>query len=468
MKTLIIQQPNEKQRLFLLDRHKYVAFGGARGGGKSWAVRTKAKLLAFRYPGIKMMIIRRTYPELKANHIDPLREDLTGIAAYNKTEKEFVFQNGSKIKFGYCNSDKDLGQYQGTEVDVLFLDEATQLAEEWYIKLKACVRGVNSFPKRIYLTCNPGGQGHAFVKRLFIDKKYRKGENPQEYSFIQSLVTDNTALMNSQPEYMEQLKTLPPKLREAWLYGRWDIFEGQFFEEFKDDPEHYSDRRYTHVIEPFDVPPEWTVYRSFDFGYAKPFSCAWWAVDGDGVAYRILELYGCTETANEGVKWTPDEIFKKIHSIETEHRWLKGKKIHGVADPSIWDASRGESVNETACKHRVYFEPGDNKRLAGWMQVHYRLRFSQDGYPMMYIFKNCKGFIRTIPLLQYDEHNVEDLDTSQEDHIADEVRYFCMSRPIKPTPIKEKKEITDDPLNIDEYNIGKAPKGRKMEIIPDE
>lgn len=447
MKELKISPPSEKQKLFLTADSKHIAFGGARGGGKSWSVRTKAKLLALRYGGIKILIVRRTYPELISNHINQLIDELYGIARYNKSEKIFTFPNGSTVKFGYCNSDKDLNQYQGSEYDVIFLDEATQLQEMWIKKITACLRGVNDFPKRIYYTCNPGGASHGYIKRLFIDKRYEEGERADDYSFIQSLVTDNKVLMESQPDYIKQLEALPPKLREAWLYGNWDIFEGQFFEDFVDRPEYYAERRHTHVIDPFEIPADWTIYRSFDFGYNKPFSCGWWAIDHDGVAYRILELYGCTKTPNEGVKWTPDKIFTEIARIEREHRWLKGKKVYGVADPSIWDASRGESVAETAIKHGVYFTPGDNERLAGWMQVHYRLAFDSNGFPMMYIFSNCKAFIRTIPLLQFDEHKPEDLDTDGEDHVADEVRYFCMARPISPRMAEKPDEYYNDPLH---------------------
>ena len=126
---LILQTPNEKQKLFLSDHHKHVAYGGARGGGKSWCVRDKAKRLSLRYAGIKILIVRRTFPELVNNHINQLRGELHGIARYNKTEKVFTFPNGSTIKFGYCATDGDLDQYQGAEYDVIFLDEATQLQE---------------------------------------------------------------------------------------------------------------------------------------------------------------------------------------------------------------------------------------------------------------------------------------------------------------------------------------------------
>lgn len=447
--SINIPEPNEKQKLFLSDHHKYIAFGGARGGGKSWSVRVKAKLLAFNYAGIKQMIMRRTYPELYANHIKPLLQELPiGSYKYNDSKKELTFPNGSCILFRYCNNDKDLLNYQGTEVDILYIDEATQFSEEQYKVLIACVRGVNNFPKRVYLTCNAGGIGHQWVKRLFISKSYRDGENPDEYSFIQSLVTDNKALLKEQPDYIKQLEALPPKLKEAWLYGNWDIFEGQFFEDFVDRPEYYSERTWTHVIYPFEIPDGWKIYRSFDWGYNKPFSCGWWAVDYEGIAYRILELYGCTKTPNEGVKWTPPKVFSEIARIEREHRWLKGKNIIGIADPAIWNAETGKSIAEVAADHGVFFGKGDHERIAGWMQVHYRLAFDDNGFPMMYVFSNCKAFIRTIPLLQYDEHKPEDLDSDGEDHCADEVRYFCMSRPITPRIAAKPDDYATNPLNV--------------------
>ena len=448
MKTLDLGRAQPKQTLFLKDKHRHIAYGGARGGGKSWAVRTKSKLLAFRYPGIKILIVRKTYKELQNNHIEQLTAELAGFAKYNRSDKMFRFPNGSTISFGYCANEGDLGQYQGAEYDVVFIDEAGQLQESWIRKINLCVRGTNGFPKRTYYTLNPGGPGHAYFKRVFVDRNFNPDEDPDDYFFIQAKVEDNKALMDTQPDYLRELENLPPTLRAAWKDGRWDVYEGQFFEDFRDDPEHYQDRRWTHVIEPFEIPDGWTICRSYDFGYGKPFSCAWWAVDYDGTIYRIMELYGCTRTPNEGVKWTPDKQFEDIHKTEMQHPWLKGKTIIGVADPAIWDASRGESVADTAARYGVFFTPGDNERIAGWMQCHYRLQFDEDGYPRMYVFNTCRAFIRTIPTLIYDEHRAEDLDTKMEDHVADEWRYFCMSRPIKPIRAVKEQRILFDPLDM--------------------
>ena len=423
------------------------------------------------------MIIRKTYPELTENHINPMCELLKchhpdkreRLATYNDSKKNITFPNGSRILFRYCDTEKDANRFQGTEVDVLFIDEATHQSEEKFKKLTACIRGVNGFPKRIYLSMNPGGEGHQWVKRLFIDRAYDIGEDPDDYVFIQSLVTDNKALMEADPTYIKKLEALPPKLKKAWLEGRWDVFEGAFFEEFRQTPdpqkcyeagitpeEAMEEHKWTHVIKPFEPPKDWKIYRSYDWGYGKPFSCGWWAVDYDGCAYRILELYGCTGTPNEGVKWSNKEQFDRIAEIEREHPWLKGKRIQGVADPSIWDGSRGISVAEEAEKHSLWFEPGVNDRIPGWMQMHERLRFDSEGKAMMYFFENCKDAIRVIPLMMYDEHKPEDLDTDLEDHIPDECRYFCMMRPIAPREIVEEKKPMYDPLNqfekADRYN----------------
>ena len=451
---VITIRPNRKQMRFLQAKAKYVAFGGARGGGKSWAIRVKSCLLANRWPGIKVLIVRRTLVELRNNHIDPLKGMLAGLARYNQQERKFIFPNGSTITFEYYDSEKDQFKYQGIEYDIIFIDEATQFQEDWLKIIAACCRGVNEFPKRIYYTCNPGGPSHGYVKRLFIDRDFRGSEQAEDYVFIQSLVTENRALLESSPDYIAYLKNLPPKLRKAWLYGDWDIFEGMYFEEFRNNPEGYKDHRWTHVIDPIKPKAHWPVYRSFDWGYARPFSCGWWTVDDDGVIYRILELYGVQHSGKEpipdkGVKWPPDQVFAEIKRIENEHPYLKGRNIQGVADPAIWDAESGVSFAETAMKHGVYFYPGDHARIPGWMQIHYRLMFDENGYAQMYISRECKDFIRTITTLEYDDRIPEDLDSKGEDHALDETRYFCMSRPITPAVPEEKDEQpwSGDPLD---------------------
>lgn len=449
MYNLKIPPPSEKQRLFFESKARFVGYGGARGGGKSFAMRTKLVLLCFRYSGLKCLLLRKTLPELKENHLLPLIRLLGDSVNYKASDRSFMFPNGSVLKLGYCDKEADVYRYQGQEFDVIGVEECTHFTWEQISFLMTANRTVRcDFSPRMFFTGNPGGVGHSWFRRLFVKRLYGKGERSEDYEFIPATIDDNKILMERNPEYVTVLDSLPEKLRRAHRYGDWDVFEGQFFEEFKDSPENYSDGRFTNVIKAFNPPREWTYYRSFDFGYARPFSCGWWAKDFDGRLYRILELYGCNGSANEGVKWTPNKIFSEIHRIETEHPYLKGKRIFGVADSSIWDKSRGEAIADVAAKHGVYFAPGDNKRIPGWMQVHYRLKFDENGYPLMYVFENCEAFRRTLPLLQFSKTNPEDLDSDGEDHVADEVRYLCMFCPLSVKKAEEGKKFCDNPLDL--------------------
>lgn len=313
----------------------------------------------------------------------------------------------------------------------VWLEEAFEVdSEDDFDKIDDLIRGAvpDGLFKQITITFNPWTSSH-WLKARFFDA----APSPDVLAMTTNYLC-NEWLDEADLRRFEQMReTNPRRYRVAGL-GDWGIDGDPVFEEWRDDAEHYRDRLWTHVIEPFEVPADWRIYRGFDFGYAKPFSVGWWAVDHDGRIYRILELYGCTKQPNTGVKWTPAEIFRQVARVEREHRWLKGRRIFGVADPSIWDASRGESVAETADKAGVYFDPGDNARIPGWMQCHYRLQFDAQGVPMMYVFRTCRQFIRTVPTLTYDAVKPEDIDTDLEDHIADEWRYICMARPINPPP----------------------------------
>ena len=459
--NILYLTPNIKQYQAMISKKPYVAYGGARGGGKSWLIDVKACLLARRYgrpnrfrPGIRICIVRTTLEDVRENHIEPLTIMLEGVAKYNQQKRTFFFRNGATIKFEYYASEKDKTHFQGKQFDVIFVDEATNFQPEWLEIMAASCRGVNNFPHRMYFMCNPGGPGHAYIKRLFIDRVYRDDENPEDYEFIQALVTDNTALMAVDQKYINFLKHLPPKLKKAWLYGDWDVYQGMYFETFLCDEEGFDTHQWTHVINPLKkIPSYWPIYRSMDWGYNKPFSVGYYTYN-DGILYRIAEIYGVQYSGNEaipntGVKWVPDKVFAYMQQFEKEHPFLKGREITGVADPSMWDAQKGESIAQTAEKYGIFFEPGDNARIPGWMQCQYRLMFDEEGYARFYVFNTCKEFIRTIPTLQYDEHKAEDLDTDGEDHAADEWRYMCMKFLISGEPPKNMRlpRFGADPLN---------------------
>jgi phage terminase large subunit len=276
------EQPNPKQMDFLTSTVRHVAYGGARGGGKSWAMRRKFEMLALQYPGLKLLLLRRTFPELNENHILPLRSDLLGLAKYNADERAFTFPNNSRIKLGYCDNDADVFQYQGQEYDVIGLEEATQFSSFQRDFLMTCNRTTRSdFTPRMYYTANPGGVGHTWFKRLFVDRKYKNKEKPEDYIFIQANVYDNKVLMESNPEYVENLENLPDELRKAHLEGRWDVFVGQYFTEY--DPK-------VHEIKPFPIPKTWRRYFTMDYGLDM-LAGYWIAMDEHGHAYVYREVY---------------------------------------------------------------------------------------------------------------------------------------------------------------------------------
>ena len=445
------ERPNARQAAFFASEALHTMYGGARGGGKSWAARRKAVLLCINYAALRVLLVRRTMPELRENHIIPLLSELDGYAQYRQDDRAFVFPNGSRLKLGYCDCDSDMIQYQGNEYDVIFFEEATNLREEWIRFIATTLRTgrADGFRTRIYYTCNPGGVSHAYFKRLFIDRQFVDGEDPDDYLYIPATVRDNAILMARNPGYIKQLEALPENLRRAHLDGDWNVFDGAFFAELRLSPKPLADATMTHVVEPFDIPYSWRIYRSFDWGYSKPSACLWWAVDYDGRAYLADELYTCaarggTMIPDTGLKWSADQVFAEIHRRESER--FPGRQITGVADPAIWAENGGEPIVAAADRHQVYFDRADHTRIAGWMQVRRRLQFGEDGRPMLYIFSTCKNTLRTLPILQYSARDPEDLDTTEEDHIADALRYFCMMSPLSPERETKPNYPIIDPL----------------------
>ena len=212
--VMTLGTPNPRQREFLACEKKYVAFGGARGGGKSWAGRRKCIMLGMRYDGLKILLLRRTLPELRENHILPMMEELYGYADYHETQRAFLFPNGSRIKMGYCDAESDVYQYQGQEYDVIAMEEATHFTEEQMRFLTTCNRTTRKdFKPRMYYTCNPGNVGHGWVKRLFIDRRMEDGERAEDYAFIPASIYDNEILLSANPEYLRALESLPEDMR---------------------------------------------------------------------------------------------------------------------------------------------------------------------------------------------------------------------------------------------------------------
>lgn len=471
--TTTIWTPQTRQSIFQARTEDEALYGGAAGGGKTDALLTEA-LRQVNIPNYRGLLLRKTYPQLEGmiSRSIELYQAVFPKAKYNITDKVWKFPSGGKIFFGHVNYEKDKYQYQGKAYDFIAFDELTHFTYTQYTYILSRNRPTGP-GTRVYAraTANPGGIGHGWVKARFISPAppmTRMNVNTQAVApdgkvikfvktriFIPSSVFDNPALLANDPNYLATLASLPEAEKNALLYGDWDSFSGQAFTEWRNVPERYEDRRHTHVIKPFRIPKNWKLYRGFDFGYAKPFSVAWYAVDCDGRMYRIREYYGCTGEPNVGIKLEPHEIARKIREIEEEDPNLKGrqKEIIGIADPSIFDKSRGQSIAEMMEDHpnKIYWDGGDNARIPGKMQFHYRLTFDSEGYPMFYCFDTCKHFIRTIPTIVYDESNVEDIDTDTEDHIYDECRYVFMENPIS-APIRQIKEgMRDRQDPLDQY-----------------
>ena len=371
------------------------------------------------------------------------------------------FPNGSVIHFRHCAHVQDMYQYKGAEIQWLYFDELTSFEEEIYnfIKTRLRARKDLKIRPRIRSSSNPGDIGHSWVKKTFVDaapymeifsRAIRSEANGKtktyRMQYIPALVTENPYIGE---DYIFQLESKPEALRNALLYGDWNAFEGQVFTEWKNEPANYLTRKDTHVISPFYIPHDWPRYMSFDHGFTKPFSVGWWAIDPSGRAYRYREWYGCENgRANVGIKLTPRQIVDGILERETYER-DNNIRIDRIADPAIFDRSRGDSVAQqmepTGGKPGVYFRPGENNRLSGKMEMHERLRFDGSGRPGLYVFDTCRDFIRTIPALPYSLTKVEDVDSDAEDHAYDEARYFLMARPIRPKESRSAPAKTYDP-----------------------
>lgn len=437
MTTLRIDAPNEKQLAFFKARSRFVAYGGARGGGKSWAVRTKAALMAFRYAGIRILILRRTFPELRENHILPMKALLRDAAVYRESDKAFTFPCGSRIVFGYCATEGDVDQYQGQEYDVIFIDEATHFTEYQYSTLTACLRGANAFPKRMYLTCNPGGVGHMWVKRLFVDRAFQEGERPEDYVFIQAKATDNPALLEHDPDYIRMLDNLPAGLREAWRDGRWDVFAGQYFPEF---------RRETHVIAPQALSADWPRYRAIDYGLDM-LACYWAAIDAGGRIWVYREH--CEPGLNVSAA-----------AARMKELTPPGERIrYTIAPPDLWSTQKdtGRTMAEIFTRCGVSLAKASNRRIHGWMAVKEFLKLREDGKPGLLVFEGCERLIRDLNAVQHDEKNPSDVakEPHMYTHSPDALRYLCVFHALGAQELEPEDNRDDDAgMEYDEFMTG--------------
>ena len=433
IKTIDLGAPNsEPQWKFFLSNVRYTCYGGARGGGKSWAIIRKAVLLALYYPQIQILIVRREYDQLENPIIQPMLKLLQpGTYGYNKTDHLLTFVNGSKVKFSNMPdySSTVEGKFQGNNWDVLFIDEATQFLESEFRGLDAIIRGDNGLPKRVYLTCNPGGIGHFWVKRLFVDRKFQKEENPDDYVFIQATVDDNK---NIDKEYINVLNNLPEDVRRAHRYGDWNALSGVYFEEFTDG---------LHTCKPFPIPAHWKRYRSMDYGLDMHF-CIWVAVDETGRCYVYRQFAQANMVVSEAAL------------IQREMTRADEGIAYTIAPPDLWARNRetGKSQASTFAENGVVLYRADNNRQQGWYALKELLKVKEDGKPGIIIFETCANLIDCLKCLQHDKTNPNDVAKHPHEltHGPDALRYFAQTY-VLPGEKEVHVEEEDDDEQVESY-----------------
>lgn len=472
--TLEVPRFYDKQLEFMQSKVRYTAYGGARGGGKSFAARWKATLLCTRYDGIQILLLRRSLPELRENHLIPLQRLLhtndpdknKRLAEYKEVTKEFIFRNGARIKLGYCASENDVLQFQGQAYDVIILEEATHFTYFQFQTLTESNRpsGLMSepFSPRMYFTCNPGGVGHSWVKRLFIDRVYENSEKESDYMFIKSLVYENQWLMENDPNYIRTLENLPEERRNAMLYGNWDVYDGQFFDEFSRD---------VHVMNPEKLPKRIYLYRAIDYGLDM-FACYHIAVETSGNVRVIHEIHESNKISSDAAN-----MMKEI----TKNLGFDESKIEQTLAPSdLWnrDSNTGKSAADFFYDNGVILTQVSRDRINGWLAVKELMKITTVVDPStgeitkhskLHIYSTCKNLIAHIPLAQYDDTKYNDMATEPHiiTHALDALRYFCIywtSTPDKPKKYTRTRiEWTEDMLE-DYYNGNEFIKQRMVSL----
>lgn len=430
-------EPNSEKQwdYFTEKKARYINYGGARGGGKTWASTRKAAMLALRYDGINILFVRREYDDLRSTIIAPMLKLVPSeLYSYNKTEHLLLFENGSSIQFGNMPGYGEAvgGKYQGREYDILFLEEATQFTEDEFHGLDAIVRGVNDFPKRVYMTCNPGGIGHFWVKRLFIDKKYKDDEDRADYKFIQATVDDNKDLVKTNPKYIKVLDNLPEDIRNAHRYGDWNALSGVYFSEFTEG---------IHTCKPFPIPNHWKRYRAMDYGLDMHF-CIWVAVDPTGRSFVYKQYF------------KPDQTPKQAAAMQLEITRPDEKIDFTFAPPDVWSRSKdtGRSPAEIFAENGVPLIRADNDRINGWTVLKEQFALRDDGKPSLIIFDNCGKLIDNIKCLMHDKTNPNDVAKVPHEitHGPDALRYYAKSHIVIPDELKA-PQFEDDTSTEEDY-----------------
>ena len=446
---VIFKPNNGPQTQFLAASEREVFYGGARGGGKSYAMLVDPLRYCFKTHH-RALLIRRTMPELRdlISKSQLLYSKAYPGAKWREQEKEWRFPSGAKIEFGYAENMTDVLRYQGQSYTWIGIDELPQYpSPDIYNFLRSSLRSVDKdIPVYLRATGNPGNIGSQWVKEMFVDPAEPNsafeikidtpvGVKTITRRFIPAKLQDNPYLMQTD-DYYAMLASLPDTQRKQFLDGDWDAYEDSAFPEFS---------RSVHVVEPFEIPKGWYRFRAADWGYSSPACVLWFAVDYNNNLWVYRELYTS--------KITADVFARKVIELES------GEYIqYGVLDSSTW-AKRGDvgpSIAETMIQQGCRWRQSDRSpksRISGKLEIHKRL--SMNGKePGLRVFNNCRNLIRTITTLPVDDKNPEDVDTNAEDHAYDALRYGCMSRPMHPKYAQRFKPIFSTEFNAADKKFG--------------
>lgn len=406
-----------------------VLYGGAAGGGKSHAQVIDTMLYATKYPRSRQVIFRENFRELEDSIISLwLKIVPNTLFKYNGTLHTATFPNGSIVYFRFMGSIEDMYSYQGAEYDVIRFDELTLFQEEVYVFMMSRLRGDMPYPRAMKSTTNPGNIGHYWVKKRFIDPMPpntevtvdsivemdgKKVEMKSRRIFIPAKVTDNEVVMKNNPLYIAQLYAQGGNKRKALLYGEWDLSEGQYFTEWNPD---------IHVIQPFPIPADWEIYRALDYGLDM-LACYWIAMDFQGRAYVFREVYEpgliISDAAKRIIENSPEDVFMTM------------------APPDLWNRNRdtGKSFFDLFWDNGIVLDKASNDRAMGWANLLEWLKPFEDetGKKIagLRIFNTCRNLIRTLPMLQPDKRNPNDVARNPHEltHAPDALRYFVAGRP---------------------------------------
>ena len=428
-----------------IDKYPIVLYGGSRGGGKSHGLRLIMLKRRFLYPNSIGYLFRKTFPELESNHISPLFDQYPALREYyNEGKKTLRLPNGSQLRFAYCESRRDLHKFQGREIHDLAIEEAGEWAFDHYEFLRASNRSsLEHIPPRTFLTANPGGEGHRWLKRLFIERRYEGLENPSDYHFVSARVKDNPALMKADPDYERRLAQIKNEvLRRAWLEGDWDVAAGQYFSDFSRD---------VHVVEPFKIPPHWKWFGAYDYGYNHPAAWLFFVTDEDGNVYLVHEIVKAQMRIDEQATMI-NEFISKL--IETNQK--QSKSIVFEAGHDCWAKKKASdpTIAEDFSKLGVILRRANIDRKLGASRIRMYLAHdpNTNKRPRVFIFKNCEITIDCISRMIHNPSDIEDVlkvdsvdgDPWTGDDAYDCFRYGLMSRPIISVKPKPKRRTTYD------------------------